>query len=236
MDPSNLRAARWSLDQCKRHRSYPERGRRHSDPCSRHVRTCLSHRVRCHPQAYVAAFMRNIDWRAVEGRYQDATIVTPPRPLEQTEFGDLTAIAPDDVQDMIKRGSQSATDRHASASLHDARSRHRRGRGMARPRTHRRVDGHPVERSPRSDLLRLRLSYWLSECSNVTKGRIRRSLHGGWSLRVEGAQRANETHGLISGAVAPCRVRTGSQSRPTSNARSLRGCPGGRAMRSQRYP
>src|SRR5215467_753886 len=58
------------------------------------------------------------------------------------------------------------------------------------------MDGHPVERSARSDLLRLRLSYWLSECSNVTKGRIRRSLHGRWSLRVEGAQRANETHGL----------------------------------------
>jgi Fe-Mn family superoxide dismutase len=31
--------------------------------------------------AYVAAFMRNIDWSAVEGRYEDAITTKPPRPL-----------------------------------------------------------------------------------------------------------------------------------------------------------
>jgi len=74
------------------------------------------------PQAYVAAFMRNIDWRAVEGRYQDATVVTPPRPLEQTEFGDLPAIAPEDVHAMINRGQR--------VQLIDTRPRHYTTRGQ----------------------------------------------------------------------------------------------------------
>ena len=33
------------------------------------------------PGGYIAAFMRNIDWVSVEGRYQDAVRVAPPRPL-----------------------------------------------------------------------------------------------------------------------------------------------------------
>jgi len=40
-------------------------------------------------KAYVEAFMRNIDWKAVEARYEDASAVAPPRPLVQPEFGDL---------------------------------------------------------------------------------------------------------------------------------------------------
>jgi len=74
------------------------------------------------PQAYVAAFMRNINWRAFEGRYQDATVVTPPRPLEQTEFGDLPAIAPEDVHAMIKGGQR--------VQLIDTRPRHYTTRGQ----------------------------------------------------------------------------------------------------------
>src|SRR5215467_2071775 len=54
------------------------------------------------PQAYVAAFMRNIDWASVEGRYQDATRVAPPRPLVQPEFADVPSISPEDMQAMIK--------------------------------------------------------------------------------------------------------------------------------------
>jgi Fe-Mn family superoxide dismutase len=54
--------------------------------------------------AYVAAFMRNIDWQAVEGRYSDAVRVLPPKPLEQPEFRDLPSIAPEDVQAMIEAG------------------------------------------------------------------------------------------------------------------------------------
>src|SRR5204863_3999130 len=43
-------------------------------------------------EAYIAAFMRNIDWAAVQGRYEDAIKVAPPRPLEQKEFGDVAAV------------------------------------------------------------------------------------------------------------------------------------------------
>jgi Fe-Mn family superoxide dismutase len=54
--------------------------------------------------AYVAAFMRNIDWKAVEGRYEDAIKVAPPRPLEQPEFGDLPSVTPEEVQAMLSSG------------------------------------------------------------------------------------------------------------------------------------
>src|SRR5690348_15375400 len=41
--------------------------------------------------AYIAAFMRNTDWAAVRGRYEDATKVAPPRPLEQKELAGTPA-------------------------------------------------------------------------------------------------------------------------------------------------
>jgi Fe-Mn family superoxide dismutase len=56
-------------------------------------------------KAYVDAFMRNIDWSAVEGRYQDAAKVEPPRPLVQKEFGDLPAVAVEEVKAMLDAGS-----------------------------------------------------------------------------------------------------------------------------------
>jgi superoxide dismutase, Fe-Mn family len=54
--------------------------------------------------AYVAAFMRNIDWSAVEGRYEDAVTVKPPRPLVQRQFGDLPSITVDEVKTMLEQG------------------------------------------------------------------------------------------------------------------------------------
>ena len=54
--------------------------------------------------AYVAAFMRNIDWSAVYGRYEDAVTVKPPRPLEQKQFGDLPSITVDEVKAMLAAG------------------------------------------------------------------------------------------------------------------------------------
>jgi Fe-Mn family superoxide dismutase len=54
--------------------------------------------------AYVAAFMRNIDWSAVVGRHEDAVTVKPPRPLEQKQFGDLPAITVDEVKAMLEQG------------------------------------------------------------------------------------------------------------------------------------
>jgi Fe-Mn family superoxide dismutase len=54
--------------------------------------------------AYIDAFMRNIDWSAVAGRYEDATKVEPPRPLVQPEFGDLPGVGVEEVKAMIDSG------------------------------------------------------------------------------------------------------------------------------------
>jgi Fe-Mn family superoxide dismutase len=54
--------------------------------------------------AYVAAFMRNIDWSAVQGRYEDANAVKPPRPLVQKEFGDVPSVTIDEVKAMLQSG------------------------------------------------------------------------------------------------------------------------------------
>jgi Fe-Mn family superoxide dismutase len=55
--------------------------------------------------AYVAAFMRNIDWDAVQTRYEDATKVAPPRPLVQKEFADVPSITVEEVQTMLAAGT-----------------------------------------------------------------------------------------------------------------------------------
>jgi Fe-Mn family superoxide dismutase len=55
-------------------------------------------------KAYVDTFMRNVDWRAVEGRYEDATKVAPPRPLVQEEFGDLPGVGVEEVRAMLAEG------------------------------------------------------------------------------------------------------------------------------------
>jgi len=54
--------------------------------------------------AYVATFMRNIDWGAVQGRYDDAIEAKPPRPLVQKEFGDLPSVTIDEVRVMLQSG------------------------------------------------------------------------------------------------------------------------------------
>jgi len=66
--------------------------------------------------AYVAAFMRNILWSAVETRYASALDVSPPLTLQQPEFGDLPSIAPEDVQAMLSAGQP--------VQLIDTRPRH----------------------------------------------------------------------------------------------------------------
>jgi len=55
--------------------------------------------------AYIAAFMRNIDWNAVQARYNDAATVKPPKQLEQKQFADLVSIAPEDVKAMLDSGT-----------------------------------------------------------------------------------------------------------------------------------
>jgi superoxide dismutase, Fe-Mn family len=55
--------------------------------------------------SYVATFMRNIDWSAVAGRYEDAVEVKPPRPLVQKQFGDLPSVTVDEVKAMLDSGT-----------------------------------------------------------------------------------------------------------------------------------
>jgi superoxide dismutase, Fe-Mn family len=55
-------------------------------------------------RAYVDTFMRNIDWPALEVRYEDARKVAPPRPLEQPEFGDAPGISVEEVREMMASG------------------------------------------------------------------------------------------------------------------------------------
>src|SRR6185436_1611327 len=55
-------------------------------------------------RAYVDAYLRNIDWPAVEGRYEDATKALPPRSLVQPEFGDLPGVGVEEVRAMLAEG------------------------------------------------------------------------------------------------------------------------------------
>jgi superoxide dismutase, Fe-Mn family len=66
--------------------------------------------------AYIDAFMRNIDWKAAQTRYEDATEVEPPRPLEQKEFADVPSVAPEEVKGMLDAGTP--------VQLIDARPKH----------------------------------------------------------------------------------------------------------------
>src|SRR3954463_2584271 len=54
--------------------------------------------------AYVATFMRNIEWSAVQGRFEDAFKVAPPRPLVQPQFAEVPAISVEEVAAMLKAG------------------------------------------------------------------------------------------------------------------------------------
>ena len=60
--------------------------------------------------------MRNIDWNAVLGRYEDAIKVAPPRPLYQKEFANVPAITPEEVKAMLDAGED--------VQIIDARPRH----------------------------------------------------------------------------------------------------------------
>lgn len=67
-------------------------------------------------KAYVAAFMRNIDWAATQGRFEDALKVAAPRPLVQKEFADVPAMSPEQVKAMLDSGER--------VQIIDARPRH----------------------------------------------------------------------------------------------------------------
>ncbi|HZQ60523.1 MAG TPA: Fe-Mn family superoxide dismutase [Casimicrobiaceae bacterium] len=52
-------------------------------------------------KAYVDTFLRNVDWQAVQGRYEDAIAVPPPRPLVQEEFGEVPSVGVEEVKSML---------------------------------------------------------------------------------------------------------------------------------------
>jgi Fe-Mn family superoxide dismutase len=54
--------------------------------------------------AYVAAFMRNIDWDAVQTRYRNALKVEPPPKLVQRPWPDLPAMTVEEVKSMLDAG------------------------------------------------------------------------------------------------------------------------------------
>ena len=66
-------------------------------------------------RAYVDTFLRNVDWQAVEGRFEDATKALPPRPLVQPEFGDVPGVGVEEVRALLAEGK---------VQLVDARPKH----------------------------------------------------------------------------------------------------------------
>ena len=66
--------------------------------------------------AYVASFMRNIEWSAVQARYENAAKVEPPPRLVQPQFGDTPVVAVEEVEAMVKAGTP--------VQIIDARPRH----------------------------------------------------------------------------------------------------------------
>jgi Fe-Mn family superoxide dismutase len=66
--------------------------------------------------AYIASFMRNIEWAAVQGRYEDAVKMEPPRRLVQMQFADVPAISVEEVAAMLAAGTP--------VQIIDARPRH----------------------------------------------------------------------------------------------------------------
>jgi Fe-Mn family superoxide dismutase len=56
--------------------------------------------------AYIATFMRNIDWSAVQDRYEDALKVPPPRKLEQKQFAGVPSVTAEEVAAMLQAGKR----------------------------------------------------------------------------------------------------------------------------------
>ena len=55
-------------------------------------------------KAYVAGFMRNLDWKSANERYADALQAAAPRPLVQPEFAGIPSVPVEEVKAMIDSG------------------------------------------------------------------------------------------------------------------------------------
>jgi Fe-Mn family superoxide dismutase len=73
--------------------------------------------------AYIAAFMRNIDWDAVQTRYRNAIKVEPPPKLVQKQWPDLPSMTVEEVKAMLEAGQPiqiiDTRPRHYSSRSHD---------------------------------------------------------------------------------------------------------------------
>jgi superoxide dismutase, Fe-Mn family len=73
--------------------------------------------------AYIASFMRNIDWTAVLSRLDDAVAVAPAKRLEQKQFADLPSISPESLKEMLDSGAPvqviDTRPRHYATRAHD---------------------------------------------------------------------------------------------------------------------
>lgn len=73
--------------------------------------------------AYIATFMRNIEWNAVRERYESALKVAPPTRLHQEQFADVPAVSVEEVHAMLKAGTRvqviDTRPRHYVTKAHD---------------------------------------------------------------------------------------------------------------------
>jgi Fe-Mn family superoxide dismutase len=122
--------------------------------------------------SYVATFMRNIDWSAVQGRYEDAVGVKPPRRLEQKQFGDLPSVTVEEVKADARLRNAGADYRYAAPALQQSFPGHDGGSDLARPRPGRRVDGRTLEERAGRHVLRLRVSRRMPNGDSLAQGRI----------------------------------------------------------------
>jgi Fe-Mn family superoxide dismutase len=61
-------------------------------------------------RGYVDTFLRNVDWQAVDGRFEDAAKALPPRPLVQPEFGDVPGVGVEEVRALLAEGKVQLVD------------------------------------------------------------------------------------------------------------------------------
>jgi Fe-Mn family superoxide dismutase len=77
--------------------------------------------------AYIAAFLRNIDWKAAQARYLEATKAPKPSQLEQPEFAGVPAISVEEVRAMLDAGAPvqliDVRPKHYAAKTHEMMER-----------------------------------------------------------------------------------------------------------------
>jgi Fe-Mn family superoxide dismutase len=127
--------------------------------------------------AYIDTFQRNIDWASTQTRYEDASKVEAPRPLVQKEFGDLPGVGVEEVKAMLDSGEP--------VQIIDARPRSYISRQQDI------MDG---------GVLRLRIPRGMQDGHRAPRGWIRREVHEGRPLGVEGDRGA--TKALLVGLPA----------------------------------